>query len=175
VEARAGALLEYLPDPLILFSGSRLFASLRVRIGANARVIAGEGFLAHRLPDDQRPFERLESETRIEDTDGRLVARERFVADGATWMAGGRGRMGSHTCLGSLFVLGAGSAPIASLRAGLEGCPGVYGGASLLPGGAGVVARLLAADGETLRSGLAAAWAAARAALGLPAGRIRPK
>ena len=58
LEARAGALLEYLPDPLILFSGSRLTTRLRIRVGPGARVIAGEGFLAHRLPDDERPFER---------------------------------------------------------------------------------------------------------------------
>jgi urease accessory protein len=175
LEARAGALLEYLPDPLILFSGSRLTTRLRIRVGPGARVIAGEGFLAHRLPDDERPFERLEGETRIEDLDGRLQARERFVADGATWVASGRGRLGGHACLGSLFVLGAGAAPLGPLRAALDGRPGVYGGASTLPGDAGVVARLLAADGETLRAGLAAAWTAARAALQLPAGRLRPK
>ena len=90
------------------------------------------------------------------------------MADGATWVAGGRGRMGGHACLGSLFVLGAGAAPLAPLRAALEGRPGVYGGASTLPGDAGVVARLLAADGETLRAGLAAAWTAARTALAAP-------
>jgi urease accessory protein len=175
LEVRAGALLEYLPDPLILFSGSRLNTRLRVRLGPGARAVVAEGFLCHRLPDDPRPFEAVEGDTRIEDLAGRLAAREHFAAGGTEWQAGGRGRMGSQSCLGTLFVLGAGVAPLVALRAALDGRPGVYGGASALPGGAGVVARLLAADGAAMRAGLAAAWTAARAALDLPAGKPRPK
>jgi urease accessory protein len=175
LEARAGALLEYFPEPTILFSGCRLSARLRIRLGAGARVIAAEGFLSHRLPDDVRPFEALQAETRIEDLTGRLSAREHFIVGGGEWEAGGLGRMGRYACLGSLFVLGGGTAPLAPLRAVLAALPDAYAGASALPDGAGVVARVLAADGHTLRSCLTAAWAAARGALDLPPGRVRPK
>ena len=120
LEAGAGALLEYLPDPLILFSGSRLTTRLRiVRLGAGARAIVGEGFLCHRLPDDERPFDgagRRDADRRPR----RPPARPRALRGHrrGTGLAGGRGRMGGHACLGSLFVLGAGVAPLAPAARG---------------------------------------------------------
>jgi urease accessory protein len=179
LDVAAGGWLEYAPDPMILFPGSRLAARTRVRLAGGARAIVVDGFLGHHLPDDARPFEWFEGETRIEDGAGQLLARERFVVPGEAFQAGGRGQMGAYACHTTLFVLGAGEVPLAAMRAALRDATGggapTYGGASALPGGAGVIARLLATDGTALRAGLDACWSAAREALGLPAGRRRPK
>jgi urease accessory protein len=166
-----GALLEHWPDPLILFPGSRLVSRLRVRLARHARLIALESFLAHRLPDDDGPFDWLEGLLQIE-SEGMERARERFVARGTAMRAGAPGVMGSHLCQGTVLVLGAGSAPLEGLR---QAFGPAYGGASLLPGEVGVVGRVLTADGASLRAVLQRAWGAARAALGLPAGQVRPK
>jgi hypothetical protein len=73
------------------------------------------------------------------------------------------------------LALGAGVRPLPALRAAVEAIGEAACGASALPGGVGVLARVLAADGAALRGALLRAWAAARAALGLPPGKARPK
>lgn len=47
IEAAAGAYLEYLPDPLILFPGASLTNSVRIRLAEGATVLAWDSFLAH--------------------------------------------------------------------------------------------------------------------------------
>lgn len=171
----AGALLEYFPDPLILFSGSRLESRTRIRLAAGARAIVIDSFLPHRLPDDDAPFDWYESELRIEDDAGELLARERFRASGATLARGVPGVSGEHRHIGTVLLLGAGAAPLEPLRAALAPGDRLRAGASLLPEDAGVIARLLASDGPTLRSALHGVWSSARAALGVAPGSARPK
>jgi urease accessory protein len=169
------ALLEYYPDPLILFSGSRLASRTVLELSPGARVIAIDSFLPHRLPDDSTPFEWLDNQLRVEDAAGGLVARERFRVTGAALSAGAPGVTGTLGCQGSVLVLGAGAAPLAALRNALAEQFGVRGGASVLPDGSGVLARVLARNGATLRAVLQQAWAAARTALGVEPGRARLK
>jgi urease accessory protein len=168
----AGALLELVPDPLILFPGSRLVTRTRIRLEPGARAIVADSFLVHELPDDDGPFALLDCETRIEGAEGKLRARERYVATGADLRA-----EGSWRCGATVMVLGAGGAPLGLLRAAVAALDslGGYGGASALPDDTGVLARLLARDGQALRAGVHACWAAGRAALGLPAAAPRPK
>jgi urease accessory protein len=175
LEVAADALLEHFPDPLILFPGSRLTNRLDIQVGAGARVIAIESVLAHRLPDDETPFDWFDNQLRIENECGQLIARERWRATGESWRARRVGVTGSFDCQASVLVLGASSAALAPLRAALRDTPDIRAGASNLPGGAGVFARILATDGVALRASLQQAWSAARAALGLQPGRARPK
>jgi urease accessory protein UreH len=51
---------------------------------------------------------------------------------------------------------------LAAIRAPFDGSDDCYGGASLLPNGAGVWVRLVARDGATLRGTMIAVWAAMR-------------
>jgi len=183
LEVAPGGWLEHAPEPLILFPGSRLVTRTRVRVATGGRAIVMDGFLGHRLPDDTRPFEWLDAETRVLDANAGSgadpLARERFFAAGADWQAGGCGRMGRYRCQGTVLVLGAGDQPLGALRAALASAAGggapTYGGASSLPNGAGVMARVLATDGTALRAALDGCWSAARAALGLPPGQRRPR
>lgn len=173
--AAPGALLEYFPDPLILFSRSRLHSHTLIRLAPGARVIAVDSFLPHRLPDDAEPFEWLESSLTIEDERGELLARDAFRATGAELarrVPGVTGRFGHQA---TLLVLGAGAGPLDALRDGLAHGEGLRAGASTLPEDVGVMARVLASDGPTLRGALQRAWSAARVALGVTPGRARPK
>jgi urease accessory protein len=169
------ALLEYCPDPLILFSGSRLTSRTVIRLAPGARVIAIDSFLPHRLPDDDSAFTWFDSQLRIEDYSGQLLARDRFRATGAELERVMPGVGGAFQHQATLLVLGAGAAPLGPLRSAIGRDARLRAGASVLPEDAGVFARLLASDGATLRDALQRAWASVRVALGLKPGRARPK
>ncbi len=47
LDAAAGALLEYLPDPMILFPRARLHNGVQVRLDAQASVILGDALILH--------------------------------------------------------------------------------------------------------------------------------
>ncbi len=96
--------------------------------------------------------------------DDRLIACERFEASGAAMAVTVVGSRPS-TAQGTVFAVhdGAGVDALAGvLRESLDRVPGVYAGASLLPAGCGAWARLLAADGVSLRAGPEPAWFALR-------------
>jgi urease accessory protein len=175
IDAQRDSLFEFVPEPLILFSGSRLCTRLTVRLEPGARIVVLDGILQHTLPDDSRPFDSLDTELCIKDTHGRRIARDRNFAQGSVWQAGAPGLAGPYSCQGTALVLGAGDAPLGPLRSALEIQPAVYGGATTLPEGIGVLARLLALDGVALRSALHTSHCVIRAALGLPRPDSRPK
>ena len=167
MEAGEGALLEYIPDPLILFPRADLATALTVRRHEAAQVILADAFLAHDPEGRGRPFARLDSRLEVEAPDGRLLARDRFVLSGEAYRDGlSHERAGG--ALATLVVL-SGSDLIepllAALRGALEDLPGTYAGASALPNDCGVRARLLGSDGVALRRAMHAAWAAARETL----------
>jgi urease accessory protein len=168
-------LLEYYPDPLILFSGSRLTCRTVIALSPGARLIAIDSFLPHRLPGDGTPFDFLDSELRVSDARGTLLARERYRVQGHVLCEGVPGVTGTFGCQGSVLVLGAGAAPLGAIRGALEGQAGARGGASLLPDESGVIARILGRDGASLRAALVRVWAAARATLGIEPAHERPK
>ena len=82
LEAADGALLEYLPDPLIMFPGARLTSVLEIEATADATVIASESFAHHDPGGEDRRFESFGTEMRIRDEGGRLLALERYEVAG---------------------------------------------------------------------------------------------
>jgi urease accessory protein len=166
LRVESGALLEYCPDPLILFPHSRLRSQLRVMLAPGARAILSDAFLAHQLDEDATPFDWLDAETVIEDARGTLRARERYRAQGAALRSAIPGVGGRYRCQGSLWVLADG-VDVAALRG--------VGAVTKLPSDAGALIRILAEDAVALRRALHAGWSAARAALGERTGRARPK
>lgn len=168
IEARRGSLLEYMPDPLILFPGARLSATTRIRRHATALVICADAFLGHDPEGAGRPFGCLDSRLDITDADGGLLARDRLVLRGDAFFGRRVMAKGGYAALATLTVV----APKAlsprlaeAMREALGGAAEVYAGVSLLPNDCGAWARLLAADGASLRSATETAWAAAREAV----------
>jgi urease accessory protein len=164
LEAEAGSLVEYLPDPQILFPRSRLANRLVVRAHPTATVIACDSFLPHDPAGGANPFGWLRSDTRIEDDAGRLLAADRFAVTGAASMAGTVGVQGAFRMQASLMVVHRADpeAALAALRSVLSAEGAVYAGASLLPGHAGAWLRALSSDAVALRRLLRDGWAAAR-------------
>jgi urease accessory protein len=168
IEARKGALVEYLPDPLILFPGARLASALTIRRHAKAAVICADSFLTHDPGGEDRPFGALDSRVDVQDLDGELLARDRFVLSGETFGARRLPGAGCYAAQATIMVLSPKDRvpPVLdALRAALAGLPETYAGASLLPSDCGVWARLLSADGAALRAAVDALWGAARVAL----------
>ena len=176
LEAKPGSLLEYLPNPTILFPDARLRASLRARVHEGASVILGDAFLAHDPAETGAPFGFIDSETGVEDGRGRLLALDRFLVRGADLIVR-RAAAGADPVQGT-FMAVTRDVPaddmVAALRAAVPGHGDVYAGVSALPGACGAWARILAADGAALRVAMDALWTAARTRItGQPPGPRR--
>ena len=167
IEAKGDALVEYLPDPLILFPGARLDSAIRIRRDPAATVICADAFLAHDPEAADRTFNGLDSRLDVEDRSGRLLARDRFVLSGDSYRARAARERG-YAALTTLVVMteaGDRDAMLNVLRDALSGLPETYAGTSLLPNDCGLWARILTTDGVSLRTAMHAAWAAAREAI----------
>lgn len=164
IAAREGALVEYLPDPLILFPTARLDTALTIRAAANATVIAAESFLLHDPTGGEQSFDELRSTTRVEDEAGRLLALDRFHIDGRTVVARRPGVNGTFGLQGTLMLVHRAdpAGALAALRSALPESGDVLAGASLLPGDCGAWLRVLAGDAIALRAAMSAGWSAAR-------------
>lgn len=165
IEAEDGAIVEYLPDPMIMFPQSRLHTSVTVRAHHNATVIVQDAFLLHDPQGRAQSFEWLRSSTRIEDEAGRLLALDRFHTDGPSILVSQPGINGAFGLQATLMVVHRRD-PVAVLNAlrnaTVETNAATFVGVSLLPNDAGAWVRVLAADAVSLREVLRAAWQATR-------------
>jgi urease accessory protein len=167
IHAEEGALLEYLPDPTILFPRARLASRLSVRAHPGATVILGDALILHDPQGNGGSFDCLESETRIEDDAGTLLACDRFRIAGGDLARGLPGINGRFAVQATLFAVTR-AVPAAALVVALREAlvePGLYAGATLLPNRSGAWTRILAPDAVSLRAALFSAWAAVRLAL----------
>jgi len=159
------SLLEYLPDPTILFPQARLRSRLSLQLAAGARAIVGEAFLPHDPGGAAEPFGCFESETLVMTPSGELLALDRFRVTGSEINARSVGANGRFAMQGTLLLLGeefAAASTCEALRGTLATHPAVYGGVSALPNDAGTWVRLLAAEGAALTAAMTALWSAAR-------------
>lgn len=164
LHAAEGSLLEYMPDPLILFPRSRLASTVRIVAHPGATVIACDSILAHDPAAEDRSFDWLRSEACVESEAGDVLAVDRFGIEGAELRRGQIGVHGPHFMQATLWVVHA-AAPgrmLEALRSVLPTGTDVYAGASLLPGGCGAWVRALSSDAVALRSLVKRAWGAAR-------------
>jgi urease accessory protein len=145
-----GATLEYLPDPLIPFAGSRHAQRTSISLGRNATLILWE-VLANTFA-----FERLQTSTAI-DICGKPALREDYVLQPSTRPLTSLARMAKSTHLTSFMVLAEGqtsalwSIMVDELR---KIAPENWGISTL--GAGGVIARSLSSTGLHLSSELTA-------------------
>ena len=161
LHAGAGAMLEYLPDPLILFPLADVTARLHLVADEASSVLLTDAYLGHDPAGAGGKFERLFSETRIERPDGWVLAIDRFDISGDMLAADAPGITGNSLAQGTLFVLDRDQAAdelVEVLEKSLTNLPGVYAGVSTLPGEAGAWARIAATDGAALSAGMQSAW-----------------
>ena len=165
IEAEPDSLLEYLPDPLVMFPRSNLQNEVVVHLHPGARVLLGEALVLHDPDQSGQVFDSYLSETLVRDAAGRLLVRDRFRIDGDTLLSSRPGINGRYQAQASFFALttsDAAPALVAALRQAIEPIAGVYAAASALPNGAGAWIRMLADDAIGLRQAMHAAWVAMR-------------
>ncbi|WP_340117800.1 urease accessory protein UreD [Pelagibius sp. 7325] len=166
------SLLEFLPDPLILFAGARLQTTLTAEIERGAILVLADSFLAHDPAASAAPFERFDNDIVVRRRGESLpLLIERLRLGGADWPPAANRHLGAHACHGSLCVAHdrAGDAIAAAMKQALADSgldrAACYGGVNAL-GERGVVwARLLCRDGAALSKALKAVWQGARVAL----------
>jgi urease accessory protein len=168
IEAQAGSYLEYLPDPLILFRDARLRSCLRIRLHRDATVLACDSMVPHDPSGEGGTFDWIAAELRVEDSEGKLLARDRYRLYGNTLSRSVPGITGSWQCQGGFAVLSRrvpAAQIVESLRAAMPDDRSVYSGITRLPGECGAWVRLLAQDASALREALRRAWYSARKSL----------
>ncbi len=165
--AESNSVIEYLPDPMILFAGSRIDSTVNVVMADSARVILSDAFLMHDHRDQGEAFDWLRSEIVVRDVDDRVLVRDRIRIDGKSMLTKRPGVTGRFAAQASFMCLQRGltAAMLAPLRVALDAIDDIYAGVSLLPSGVGVFARILAADGIALRAAQLRLWSQARKCL----------
>lgn len=158
-----GAVLEYLPDPVIPFRGSRLFQRTTVTVAEDATVILGEVLLPGRTASGEaHAYDLFWAETEVRDTDGTLLFADTLrLRPGEVGDPRSPGMLGGYDVLAGLYVLSSRTSPddlVSELRAALTGIPDVLAGVTELPAGRGAVVRLLGHRSRDVRTAMHTAW-----------------
>jgi urease accessory protein len=173
VRVAAGALLEYLPDPLIPFAGARYHQQTHIELAMNAglfwweviapgRIARGECFDYDMLKLDLDIFALSQP-----------IAIERILLEPGTQSLTSHVRMGAYHYVGSFYICRPGMESVfwshleneLSTLAKTLSCPGeILWGISSLPTH-GLLVRVLGCRGEAITHGLHTFWRAARRAL----------
>jgi urease accessory protein len=178
LHASRGAILEYLPDPVVPFRGSRFFQRTRVTADPDSTVILAELLLPGRVARGEiHAYDLYWAETEARRPDGTLlfadVLRLRPTEGGGL---GSLGLLGRSDVVATIYVVTqrASAAELVELiRQALAG-DDVLAGVSELPNGCGASARLLGPTSKAVRAAVTRAWDAARLALlGAPAPDLR--
>jgi len=168
IECEIGSYLEYLPDPQILFPGSRCRSEIAVRLSGDAVSLVSDSFLTHDPAGRDEMFSAYFSEIVVEDETGKALAIDRLKVDGQAFRESCPGISGRFKAQGTLIVAGL-DFPMSGVAAELHKIrldrDVALIGCSLLPNSAGILVRVLAADGAALKLALHQAWCAARLAL----------
>ncbi|MBB1027623.1 urease accessory protein UreD [Dietzia sp. DQ11-38-2] len=163
----AGAVCEWVPDPLIPYAGSRFQQTLRATVPEDAVLVVSDVLTAGRVARGERwAVDALVSRVEIARPDGTPV-----VVD-ATRMVGGFDDdlvTGGSDAIGTLFVLAPGPATDLAdpMRAAVDSSAAVRrgevrGGVSTLPEGCGAWLRAVGDTPEAVEDVMRAAWSAAR-------------
>lgn len=179
LRAGAGSVLEYLPDPVIPFAGSRLFQHVSVTADPTSTVILGETLLPGRVGrGEAHAYDLYRADTEVGRPDGTLLFADTLrlnPADGAESRS--IALLGSHDVVATLFVITAETGPaalVSLMRDALADCPDILAGVTQLPNGCGAVTRVLGPSSKAVRTALRTVWNEARlAVLGVPAPDLR--
>lgn len=175
IRAGASSVVEYLPDPVVPFRGSRLFQHLSVIADRTSTVILGETLLPGRVARGEvHAYDMYLAETRVCRPNGMLLFADTLRLSPAHGDdPSSIGLLGPHGVVATLYVVSGKLAPTAMvklLRTGLASCTEVLTGVSELPNDCGAFVRLLGPSSKTVKQALTTAWCEARLALlGAPA------
>lgn len=162
LEVDPGGYLEYLPDAIIPYAGSRFRSRATFAVAEEGSLIAWEIVAPGRAARNEiLAFERFDSSVEITRPDRTLLATDAVVLDRRETIQA-VGALGGYLALGTLYLVRSGADP-AILRDAVGNTAGspVSVGASSLPFGAGAWLRVLRERQGTVAALLAAAHRAA--------------
>jgi urease accessory protein len=178
LQAGRGAVLEYLPDPVVPFRGSRFFQRTHVTAHPDSTVILAELLLPGRAARGEiHAYDLFWAETEARRPDGTLLFADTLrlrptKGEGLRSL----GLLGGSDVVATLYVITQRTSAaelVELLRQALTGGDALAG-VSELPNGCGATARLLGSTSKFVRAALTKAWSAARLALlGAPAPDLR--
>lgn len=175
----AGAVLEYLPDPVVPFRRSRLFQRTCLTLADDATVIMGEVLLPGRVAHDEaHVYDLYWAETQAQREDGTLLFADTLrLRPGHTGDPTSPGVLGGYDIVATLYMTGPRVPPpelVALLRDTLAEIPEVLAGATELPSGRGAVVRMLGHTSKAVQTAMHTAWNSVRVALlGVPSPDLR--
>ncbi len=157
-----GGILQYLPEPRILFPDAALTQTIDVDCAPGGTAIVSDAFTVHDPTGAGRSFRSLESTMTLRRGGADPAMIDRMQIAGLE-----PSRLRRHSAFGTLVVITSLSAnalePLAlRLSAQLAGVPGLYAAASLLPGELGLGLRFAGRDLRNLRACIDLALAALR-------------
>lgn len=179
LRVHAGAVLEYLPDPVVPFRGSRLFQRTCVTADPDATVILGETLLPGRVAHGEtHMYDLYWAETQARRPDETLLFADVLRLNPTSGeIPRSAGVLGPYDVIATLYVISSQCEPAALvmlLREALVACSEVLVGVSELPNGCGATVRLLGPTSKAVGAALRTAWNAARIELlGVPAPNLR--
>jgi urease accessory protein len=133
LRAHAGAVLEYLPDPVVPFRGSRLFQRICVTAHRHATLILGETVLPGRVAHGEaHVYDLYWSETAVRRPDGALLFADMLrLRPGEGEDPRSMVLLGGHDVVAALYVVTTQIDPatmVAHLRTAVAACAGVVTG-----------------------------------------------
>lgn len=168
IDVGEGALVEYMPNMLILFPQARMESNVKVRLAASGTVVLCDAFIAHDPSAGGRGFDALTCTTAIHDTAGKVLALDRYCISADVLHDCIPGITGMLPVVGN-FIVATKVVPaqnlLAELRRALLGISAIYGGVSLLPNELGIAVRVLADDAISLYDALDTLWRRTRECL----------
>ena len=159
-------------EPYVLFPGANLSLDTVAVVADDAVLFLADGIATHDPKGQRHAFARYAGRLRVMRPDGRLLLRDCGGLAGEEFLKGPLGTMAATAT--ALLVAPPDRLPLVqSLAQAADAC-GCLAGASEAPNRAGLVVRILAADGGALARGIEAIFhVAAGAALGVELARRR--
>ncbi|WP_432163613.1 urease accessory protein UreD [Streptomyces tendae] len=166
----AGAVLEYLPDPVVPFRTSRLFQRTCLTTAPDATVIMGEILLPGRVAHDEaHAYDLCWMETEVRSPDGTLLFTDTVrLRPGGLDDPRSPGLLGEYDVVATMYVV-ASRMPLPDLvlllRGALAEVPDVLAGVTELPAACGAAVRVLGHTSRSVQTAMHAAWDRTRVSL----------
>jgi urease accessory protein len=178
LDVGAGAILEYLPDPVIPYRRSRLFQRTAVTAGHQSTVVLAETVLPGRVAHgESHEYDIYWSETQVVGDNGELLFSDVLRLMPGRQDVHSLAVLGSFDVVATVYFITDLVSPerlTAILRSALSELPAGLAGVSELPSGCGVGLRVLAPTSRVAQAAVSCSWDAARRILvGAPAPNLR--
>jgi len=157
--------VEYLPDPIIPFGGSRFYQQTVLTVDASATLLVGETVMAGRLARGERhDYDVFAADLELRRPGGELIAIDTVRLQPRRAPVTGPGILGENTLMATFVVttpLQSATAVAEALHAALHHHT-VHYGVSVLPHDSGAWARILGVDPPALHAAMRSTWNAVR-------------